>query len=113
MPDHDRLSSLVLKHWSLYHPLMSEDLRRQNRLQEELETTVNLFADLLYELVSVKKMEYHQAWEIAINEILMPEESSSTSPSDPPATSESPTPTESGWVARMKKRAETSKPSGS
>jgi hypothetical protein len=113
MPDHDRLSNLVLTHWSLYHPLMMEDLRRQNRLQEELEITVNLFADLLYELVSVQKMEYHQAWEIAISEILLPEESSLTSPNGPPATSGSPTPTESGWVARMKKRGPTSKPSGS
>jgi hypothetical protein len=60
----------------------------KNRLQQTLEETAERFTDILYELVSVKKMEYHQAWEIAINEILLPEESSSTNPStSPPATS--------------------------
>ena len=78
MPDHDRLSSLILEHWSRYHPKMLADLRRQNRLQQTLEETAERFADLLYDLVSVKKMEYHQAWEIAAQEFLLPEESSST-----------------------------------
>ncbi len=87
MPDHDRLSNLVLNHWSLYRPSMLAQLRRENRLEEALEETANQFADLLYELVSVKKMEHHQAWEIAISEILPPEESSSTSRNRPPATS--------------------------
>jgi hypothetical protein len=79
MPDHDRLSNLVLKHWSLYHPSMLAQLSRENRLQEELEKTTERFAELLYDLVSVKKIEHHQAWELAIDEILRPEESFSTS----------------------------------
>ena len=113
MPDHDRLSNLVLNHWSRYHPSMLAQLQRENRLQEALEETAQQFADLMYEMVSVRKMEYHQAWEIAINEILLPEESSSTNPSAPPATFESPTPTGSGWAARMKKPKQTSRPSDS
>jgi hypothetical protein len=114
MPDHDRLSSLILNHWSRYHPSMLAQLKQQNRLQEELEKTAEQFTDLLYELVSVRKMEYHQAWEMAVNEFLLPEESSLTNPkTSPPAISELQMTTGSGWAARMKKRARTPKPSGS
>lgn len=75
MEDHDALSSLILEHWRRYHPKMLSELRRQNLLQQTLSETAERFADLLYELVSVKKMEYIQAWDIAIREILLPEES--------------------------------------
>ena len=87
MSDHDRLSNLVLSHWSLYRPSMLDQLRQQSQLEQALEETAQRMTDLLYDLVSVRKMEYHQAWEIAIHEILLPEESSSTSPNSPPATS--------------------------
>ena len=89
MSNHDRLSNLVLTHWSRYHPTMLEQLKAENRLQEALEETVQQFTDLMYQLVSVQKMEYHQAWELAINQFLLPEESSSTSSPkiSPPATS--------------------------
>ncbi len=101
MAEHDRLSSLLLEHWSRYHPSMLARLKQQKRLQEELEKTAEQFADLIYELVSVQK-------------ILLPEESSSMSLKEsPPETSASPTPTASGWAARMKRPKRTSKPSGS
>lgn len=113
MPDHDRLSSLILAHWQTYRPSMLAQLQQQNRLETALEETAEQFTDLMYELVSVNKLPHHQAWEIAINEFLPPEESSSTNPSDLPAISESPMPTASDWAARMKKRKRTSFPSGS
>ncbi|HEX3747664.1 MAG TPA: hypothetical protein VHW09_27200 [Bryobacteraceae bacterium] len=113
MPDRDRLSSLILVHWETYHPTMFRQLLLQNRLETELEQTAEQFSSFLYELVSVRKLEYHKAWELALDEFLPPEESSSTSPSSPPAISESPQSTESGWVASMRRRAGTSKPSGS
>jgi hypothetical protein len=78
MPDQDRLISLILEHWSRYHPKMVERLRRNDLLETALDETAENFSCLLYELVSVKKMEYHQAWELAIRETLQPEESSST-----------------------------------
>jgi hypothetical protein len=78
MPDRDRLSSLILDHWSRYHPSMLARLQQTNQLEETLQETAERFADLLYDLTSVRKMEYHQAWELAIQEILLPEESSST-----------------------------------
>jgi hypothetical protein len=78
MEGQDRLSSLILEHWSRYHPKMLAELRKQNQLQQRLDETAEKFADLLYELVSVKKMEHHQAWELAVNQFLLPEESPST-----------------------------------
>jgi hypothetical protein len=57
---------------------MLAELRQQDRLQQTLEETAERFSSLLYDLVSVKKLEYHQAWEIAIREILLPEESPSS-----------------------------------
>jgi hypothetical protein len=82
-----RLSSLILEHWTRYHPTMLQQLQQENRLQTVLQETETQFSDLLYDLISVKNIEYHKAWEIAVNHFLLPEESSSTSQSDPPATS--------------------------
>jgi hypothetical protein len=88
MEERDRLSSLILAHWTRYHPKMLRDLQQQDRLQQVLEETAERFTDILHDLVSVRKMEYHQAWEIAIYEILLPEESSTSSQKQsPPATS--------------------------
>jgi len=89
MRNHDRLSSLILGHWSRYHPSMLARLKREGHLERELEKTAQQFADLLYELISVKKMAYHQAWEMAVDQFLTPEEPSPTNPktSHPHATS--------------------------
>jgi hypothetical protein len=78
MPDHDRLSSLILAHWSRCHPKMLAQFQQQNRLEQELEETAQQFAALLYDLVTVRNLEYHQAWELAIQQFLLPEESPST-----------------------------------
>ena len=74
----DRLSSLILDQWKLHHPKMLAQLQRENRTEQALHETAERFADLLYQMVSVKKMDYGQAWELAIAEFLPPEESSST-----------------------------------
>ena len=90
MPDHDGLSSSILAHWSRYRPSMMAQLQQTDMLQKALEDTTEHFANLMYELVSVRKMEYHQAWELAMQQFLLPEESSSTSSrkKSAPATSE-------------------------
>jgi hypothetical protein len=89
MEERDRLSSLILEHWSRCHPKMLRQLRQENRLQQTLEETAERFTDILYDLTAVWKMDHHQAWEIAINEILLPEESSliPSRNQNPPATS--------------------------
>jgi hypothetical protein len=71
----DALSSLILDHWKRHRPKMLAQLQRENRTDQELHETAERFADLLHQLVSAKKMEYNQAWEMAINEFLLPEES--------------------------------------
>ena len=111
MPERDRLSSLILEQWTLCRPSMLEELKQQNRLEQELEATAERFADVIYHLLAVEKMDYLEAWKLTMQEILP--ESSSTSPSSPPGISESQMTTASGWAARMKKRGRTSKPSGS
>ena len=79
MPDHDRLSNLILSHWCLYQPSMVDSLRQENQLESALHDTAEQMGNRLYELISVRKMEHHQAWELVIQEFLRPEESSSTS----------------------------------
>ncbi len=108
----DRLTSLILLHWTDYQPSMLAGLRKQNRLEKELELTADQIADLMYELISVSKLEYLEAYEMAMKEYLTVE-SSLMNPSDHPETSALPKPIGSGWAVRMKKRAPTSKPSGS
>ena len=108
MPEQDRLYSLISDHFHRYQPSMVEQLRQQNRLDQVLEETAEQFSNFLFEMVSVKKMEYNRAWELAIQAFLLPEESSSTSQkTNPPATSASATLTRSEWAARMKKRKQT------
>jgi hypothetical protein len=56
---------------------MVAQLRQENRLEQELEATVKQFNDLMYRLVIEQKMDYAAAWEIAIDQFLLPEEESS------------------------------------
>jgi hypothetical protein len=74
----DALSRLILLHWQRHHPKMLAQLKQENRPEQTLKATAKRFNDLLYNLISVKKMEHHQASELAIEETLLPEESSST-----------------------------------
>jgi hypothetical protein len=52
---------------------MVEELTRTNRLTEALRQAEWRTVDLLYELVSVKKMQYQAAWELATQEWRLPE----------------------------------------
>jgi hypothetical protein len=78
VPDHDRLSNLILSHWCLYQPSMVDWLRQEKLLESALEETAERMSDRLYDLISVRKMDHHQAWELAIREFLSAEELSST-----------------------------------
>jgi hypothetical protein len=68
MPDHDRLSSLILEHWSRYQPTMLQQFQSEGTLEKELEAMVERFADRLFLLISVERMEYTQAWETTVDE---------------------------------------------
>jgi hypothetical protein len=68
MPEKDRLSQLILRHWQEHCPRMVEELRAHNHLANALVEATERTADLLYELVSVQKLEYRVAWEMAMQE---------------------------------------------
>ena len=99
MEDRNRLGQMILNHWLEHRPQMVEELRQNHQLEQAVHETQERTGDLLYELVSVQKMEYQAAWEIATREWgFLPTEdhppqpsstTSSPSPKDPPpATSE-------------------------
>jgi len=59
------LGEKILKHWRAHRPQMVAELEKSNRLQETVLEAQELTSDLLYELVSVQKMDHHAAWEMA------------------------------------------------
>src|SRR5665213_1186811 len=59
------LGDKILRHWREHCPQMVRDLERQNRLDQAVLEAQETTGDLLYERVSVKKMNYPAAWELA------------------------------------------------
>jgi len=99
MSENTRLHQMIRTHWLKHRPQMVEDLTRTSQLSEALRAAEERTADLLYELISVQKMDYQAAWELATEEWRLPEsealpkEPSSMNrtlspPFFPPATSE-------------------------
>ena len=70
------LGEAILKHWRDHCPQMVRDLERKGRLDEAVLESQETTGDLLYELVSVKKMNYPAAWELAAQEWALPESGS-------------------------------------
>jgi hypothetical protein len=68
MHENTRLSQMILSHWQEHCPRMVEELRQQNQLENALAEAEERTADLLYELVSVQKLQYQVAWEMATRE---------------------------------------------
>jgi hypothetical protein len=82
------LGEAILKHWREHCPQMVRDLEQQNRLDQAVFEAQETTGDLLYELVSVKKMNYPAAWELATQEWALPEsgnQDTTTSGDLPPA----------------------------
>jgi hypothetical protein len=52
---------------------MVRDLEKENRLDQAVFEAQEKAGDLLYELVSVKKMDYQAAWELAREEWALPQ----------------------------------------
>ena len=67
------LGEAILKHWRENCPQMVRDLEQQNRLDQAVFAAQETTGDLLYELVSVKKMNYQDAWELAAQEWALPQ----------------------------------------
>ena len=68
MDEKNRLREMILSHWQEHLPQMVEDLRKTNQLEQAISEAEERTADLLYELLSVKKMQYQDAWELATRE---------------------------------------------
>jgi hypothetical protein len=68
MTERTALGEAILRHWREHRPQMVSDLEKRHGLEEAILTAQEQTSDLLYELVSVKKMDYHAAWEMATRE---------------------------------------------
>ena len=68
MKERTALGEAILKHWREHCPQMVQDLEKNNRLDQAVFEAQEITSDLLFELVSVKKMDYQPAWEIATRE---------------------------------------------
>ena len=85
MKERTALGEAIFKHWREHCPQMVRDLEKENRLDQAVFETQERTGDLLYELVSVKKMDYQAAWELAREEWALPQ-SEKESADLPPAT---------------------------
>jgi hypothetical protein len=72
MYERNRLGQMILEHWQKHRPEMVSELQRTNQLDRTVYEAQEATGDLLYELVSVQKMDYQAAWEIATREWLYP-----------------------------------------
>ncbi|HUB81956.1 MAG TPA: hypothetical protein VMB03_24335 [Bryobacteraceae bacterium] len=68
MYERNRLGQMILEHWQKHRPQMVAELREANQLDQTIYEAQETTGDLLYELVSVQKMDYQAAWEIAMRE---------------------------------------------
>jgi hypothetical protein len=68
MHDWNLLGQMILKHWQTHHPKMLAELQSNHQLEQTLHETEERAGDLLYELVSVRKMDYPAAWETVTRE---------------------------------------------
>lgn len=76
MVERTQLGETILRHWRENCPQMVADLEKQNHLEQALDEAQEWTGDLLYELVSVQKLDYQAAWEMAMREWALPPEES-------------------------------------
>jgi len=75
MHEKTRLRHLIERHWQEHCPRMVEELRRNNHLENAISEAEERTVDLLYDLISVQKLGYREAWETATQEwALLPTE---------------------------------------
>jgi CRISPR/Cas system-associated endonuclease Cas1 len=72
MSDSNLLGQMILKHWQTHHPKMLAELQSNHQLEQTLHETQERAGDLLYELISVQKMDYQAAWETVTQEWTFP-----------------------------------------
>jgi hypothetical protein len=68
MDEKNRLREMILTHWQQHRPQMVEELRAKNQLEQAISAAEERTSDLLYELMSVSRLPYQEAWEQATRE---------------------------------------------
>ena len=63
MYERNRLGQMILEHWRKHRPQMVEELQTTNQLDPTIYEAQETTGDLLYELVSIQKMDYQAAWQ--------------------------------------------------
>jgi hypothetical protein len=72
MDEKNPLREMILGHWQQHQPRMVEELRQKNQLEQAIRQAEERTADILYELLSVRRMQYQEAWEQATQEWKLP-----------------------------------------
>jgi hypothetical protein len=72
MNDSNRLGQMILKDRQTHHPKMLAELQSNHQLEQTLHETEERAGDLLYELISVRKIDYQAAWETVTREWTFP-----------------------------------------
>ena len=85
MKERTALGEAILKHWRENCPQMVQDLEKQNRLEQAVFEAQEKTGDLLYEMVSVRKMNYQDAWELAAQEWALPQSGDLPPTAGPPS----------------------------
>ncbi len=102
MTERTALGEAILKHWREHCPQMVRDLEKENRLNQAVFETQERTGDLLYELVSVKKMNYQDAWELAAQEWALSETENQSG--DPPPKNHPPSAKANSGKPNMRRR---------
>jgi hypothetical protein len=72
MNDKNRLQNMILLHWRTHQPQMVAELERKDMLPSAVAQAESRASDLLYQLLSVDKMQYQEALKIALKDCLSP-----------------------------------------
>jgi hypothetical protein len=69
-----RLARMILNHWQTHCPLMVAQLSQRNLRFPALLQAQSQTVDILHELITRNGMNFLAAWELAIQEALLPTE---------------------------------------
>jgi hypothetical protein len=78
MHETTHLANLILQHWRIHRPRMVAELQKTHQLAQAVSQAEEQATDRLYELLHLRKMQYQDAWELAMQDWLTPEETPSS-----------------------------------
>ena len=68
MPEQSRLEQMIRQHWQAHLPEMWAQLQAAGQLETAILHATEQTGDLLHELLTVQRMDYQSAWEMATRE---------------------------------------------